>query len=139
MRLVDMKIEPFLLASTIEGVVAQRLIRVLCPRCKEEYQPEVSELLQVGLKEDAGKDMKFYRAVGCPFCRGGYKGRVGMFEVLMPNEDFWTAVLTGKPLGEIRDIAVNSCGMRTLLSDGLSKIHEGITSIEEVAKEVHGY
>ncbi len=139
MRLIDMKVEPFLLASTIEGVIAQRLIRVLCPKCKEEYRPSKAELLEVGLTEEKAKNMKFYRAKGCPFCRGGYKGRTGIFEILVPNEAFWKAVGEGKSLGEIREIAIKECGMRTLLDDGLRKINEGITTIEEVAKEVHGY
>ena len=139
MRLIDMKVEPFLLASTIEGVIAQRLVRVLCPRCREEYRPSKAELLEVGLTEEKAKNMKFYRAKGCPFCRGGYKGRTGIFEILVPNEAFWKAVGEGKSLSEIREIAIRECGMRTLLDDGLKKINEGITTIEEVAKEVHGY
>ncbi len=139
MRLIDMKIEPFLLASTIEGVIAQRLLRVLCPRCKEEYRPSKNELLEVRLSEEEAAKMKFYRPKGCPFCRGGYKGRIAMFEILVPTEPFWQAVSEGRSLGEIRKIAIEKCGMRTLLQDGLDKINEGITSIEEVAKEIHGY
>ena len=83
--------------------------------------------------------MKFYRAKGCPFCRGGYKGRTGIFEILLPNEALWDAVSKRRPLGEIREIAIKECKMRTLLDDGLKKINEGITTIEEVAKEVYGY
>ena len=139
MRLVDMKIEPFLLASTIEGVIAQRLIRILCPRCKEEYKPTKNELMEITLTPEKAENMKFYKAKGCPFCRGGYKGRVGMFEILIPNEIFWEAIGVGKPLGEIREIAEKECNMKTLLDDGLEKINNGITSIEEVAKEIHGY
>lgn len=139
MRLIDMNIEPFLLASTIEGVIAQRLLRVLCPRCREEYRPSVSELLEVRLDEERAADMKFYKPKGCPFCRSGYKGRIALFEILVPNEDFWQVVIEGRPLGEIRKVAVERCGMRTLLEDGLHKIDEGITSLEEVAKEIHGY
>jgi len=139
MRLVDMKVEPFLLASTVEGVIAQRLIRMLCSRCKEEYRPTQEELMRVGLTEETAQNMRFFKPVGCPFCRGGYKGRTGMFEVLVPGESFWQAVMEKRPLGEIRDIAVRDCGMRTLLQDGLEKINQGITSIEEVAGEVHGY
>jgi len=141
MRLIDMKIEPFLLSSTIEGVIAQRLLRILCPRCKEEYVPSKKELFEVGLSADAEevKNRKFYKPKGCPFCRSGYKGRTAIFEILTPNEDFWQAVLDKKPLGEIKKLATESCGMKTLLKDGLEKVNEGITSIEEVAKEIHGY
>jgi len=139
MRLIDMKIEPFLLASTIEGVVAQRLLRVLCPRCKEEYRPSKNELFEVRMSEEDAAKRKFYKPKGCPFCRGGYKGRIALFEILIPTEPFWQAVFEGRPLGEIRKIAVEHCGMKTLLDDGLDKINEGITSLEEVAKEIHGY
>jgi len=138
-RLADMKVETFLLASTIEGVIAQRLVRILCPRCKQEYRPEPAELLQLGLTTEQAEKMKFYKPVGCPFCRGGYKGRTGMFEILTPRPAFWEAVISGRSLGEIREVAIKECGMRTLLQDGLEKINEGITSIEEVAREVHGY
>jgi len=141
MRLIDMNVEPFLLASTIEAVIAQRLVRVLCPRCKYEYKPTKVELLEVGLTEEEAekREMKFYKAKGCPFCRGGYKGRTGIFEILLPNEEFWRAVIEKRPLGEIREVAIKSCGMKTMLDDALEKIKRGITTIEEVAKEIHGY
>jgi len=141
MRLIDMKIEPFLLSSTIEGVIAQRLLRMLCTRCKEEYSPSKKELIEVGLLENSEKvkDMKFFRAKGCPFCRGGYKGRTAIFEILTPTESFWQSVIEKRPLGEIKRIAVEDCKMKTLLEDGLDKVKEGITSLEEVAKEIHGY
>ncbi|MCM8761706.1 MAG: GspE/PulE family protein [Candidatus Omnitrophica bacterium] len=139
MRLIDMQIEPFLLASTIEGVVAQRLVRVLCPRCREEYRPSKTELLEIHLSEEEASGKKFFRPKGCSFCRGGYKGRVALFEILVPAEPFWRAIIERRPLGEIRKVAIESCGMKTLLDDGLEKINEGITSIEEVAREIHGY
>ncbi|MCM8817046.1 MAG: Flp pilus assembly complex ATPase component TadA [Candidatus Omnitrophica bacterium] len=139
MRLVDMKVEPFLLASTIEGIIAQRLVRVLCPRCKEEYRPTKQEIIELGLTEEQAEQLKFYKPVGCPFCRGGYKGRTGIFEILIPNEALWNAVLQNKPLGEIREIAVKECKMKTLVEVGIEKINLGITSVEEVMKEVHGY
>ncbi|MCM8764533.1 MAG: Flp pilus assembly complex ATPase component TadA [Candidatus Omnitrophica bacterium] len=139
MRLVDMKVEPFLLASTIEGIIAQRLVRVLCPRCKEEYRPTKQEIIELGLADEKIQQMKFYKPVGCPFCRGGYKGRTGIFEILVPSEQLWRAVLENRPLGEIREIAVNQCKMKTLVEDGIEKINLGITSVEEVMKEVHGY
>jgi type IV pilus assembly protein PilB len=139
MRMIDMKIEPFLLSSTIEVVIAQRLVRVLCPRCKEEYKPAKQELLELKLTPEQVKDMKFYRAKGCPFCRGGYKGRIAIFEILLPNDNFWEAVIKNEPVGVLRKIAIEECGMKTLLDDGIEKINQGITTIEEVAAEVHGY
>ncbi|MCK9265504.1 Flp pilus assembly complex ATPase component TadA [bacterium] len=139
MRLIDMKIEPFLLSSTIEGVIAQRLLRMLCSRCKEEYTPPKKEIIELSLTDEDVKEMKFFKAKGCPFCRGGYKGRTAIFEILRPTEAFWQAVFEKKPLGEIKRIAVEDCKMKTLLADGLDKVKEGITSLEEVAKEIHGY
>ncbi|HON04935.1 MAG TPA: ATPase, T2SS/T4P/T4SS family [Candidatus Ratteibacteria bacterium] len=139
MRLVDMKVEPFLLASTIGGIIAQRLVRVLCSRCKEEYRPTKQEIIELGISDEVAEQMKFYKPVGCPFCRGGYKGRVAIFEILIPNENLWRCVLEKKPLGEIREIATGECGMKTLVQDGIEKINLGITSIEEIIREVHGY
>lgn len=139
MRLIDMKVEPFLLSSTVEGVVAQRLVRILCPRCKEEYKPSTEEIIEFGLAEQQIKERKFYKAKGCPYCRAGYKGRVALFEILKPTELFWRAVIERKPLGEIREIAIKDCGMKTLVEDGIEKVSMGITSLEEVAREVHGY
>jgi len=139
MRLADMNVEPFLLASTIKGVLAQRLVRVLCPRCKESYQPTEYELGEIGLTIEGTKEYQFFKPKGCPFCRAGYKGRTAIYEVLLPNENFWRSVIAREPLGEIRKIAEEDCGMSTLLKDGRLKISKGITSIEEVAQEVHGY
>ncbi len=139
MRLIDMNVEPFLLASSLEGIIAQRLVRVLCPKCKKEYQPTMSELLELDLTPEKAKNMKFYKPVGCPFCRSGYKGRTGIFEILIPNEKLWEAIYQKKPLGEIKEVCVKECRMKTMLEDGVEKINAGITTIEEVAKEVHGY
>jgi len=140
-RLIDMEVEPFLLASSIIGVIAQRLLRILCPKCREEYQPDDAELLELGLTPEQIKEERekpFYRPVGCSFCKGGYKGQTGIFEILLSTEGFWKLVLEKRPTGEIREKAIED-GMKTLLDDGLEKIHRGITSIEEVSKEVHGY
>lgn len=139
MRLIDMNVEPFLLASTIEGIIAQRLVRVLCPRCRKEYRPTKAELLEIGLTEERAENLKFYKPVGCPFCRGGYKGRTGIFEILVPNEKLWQAVYERRPLGEIREVAIKECNMKPMVEDGIQKINMGITTIEEVAREVHGY
>ena len=140
-RLIDMEVEPFLLASSIIGVIAQRLLRILCPKCREKYQPDNAELLELGLIPEQIKEEKekpFYRPTGCSFCKGGYKGQTGIFEILLSTEGFWKLVLEKRPTGEIRAKAIED-GMKTLFDDGLEKIHKGITSIEEVSKEVHGY
>lgn len=140
-RLIDMDVEPFLLASSIIGVIAQRLLRILCPKCREQYQPDNAQLLELGLSPEQMKEERekpFYRSTGCSFCKGGYKGQTGIFEILLSTEGFWKLVLEKRPTGEIRKKAIED-GMKTLLDDGLEKIHSGITSIEEVSKEVHGY
>ena len=140
-RLIDMDVEPFLLASSIIGIIAQRLLRILCPKCREKYQPDNAELLELGLTTEQIKEERekpFYRSTGCAFCKGGYKGQTAIFEVLLPTEGFWKLVLEKRPTGEIRKKAIED-GMNTLLNDGLEKIHGGITSIGEVSKEVHGY
>ena len=140
-RLIDMNVEPFLLSSSIIGVIAQRLLRILCPKCRKKYQPEDKELLELGLTPERIKEERekpFYRPVGCSFCKGGYKGQTGIFEILFSTPGFWELVLKKRPTGEIRAKAITD-GMKTLLDDGLEKIHEGTTSIEEVSKQVQGY
>jgi len=140
-RLIDMKVEPFLLASSIIGIIAQRLIRKLCLKCREKYQPTKEQLLELGLNLEQIKEeleKAFYRPGGCPACKGGYKGQTAIFEILFPQEGLWELVFKKRPTGEIREKAIEE-GMKTLLDDGLEKIHQGVTSIEEVTKEVHGY
>lgn len=137
-RLIDMNIEPFLIASTVIGVIGQRLVRKLCPFCKQEYKPSETELVEVGFNLEKIKDKIFFRPVGCPRCKGGYRDRIAIFEVLVPNEELWSMVTARLPVGEIRKKAIES-GMRTMANDGQEKILEGITSIEEVSGEIHGY
>ncbi|MFH0795972.1 MAG: GspE/PulE family protein [Candidatus Omnitrophota bacterium] len=137
-RLIDMNIEPFLIASTIIGVIGQRLVRKLCPFCKQEYKPSEIELTGIGLNPEKVKDKNFFKPAGCPRCKGGYRDRIAIFEVLIPNEEIWSMVIAKVPVGEIRHKAVES-GMRTMAIDGQEKIMAGITSIEEVSTEIHGY
>jgi general secretion pathway protein E len=133
-RLIDMGIEPFLIASSIVCVVAQRLIRTLCPNCKEKYKPTDEELKSIGLTEMQAAKITFYKAVGCEECMDtGYKGRAAIFEVMemtgeiaqLTMEQADTAVIRKKALAE---------GMTTLIDDGIRKIKEGITTIAEVAR-----
>ncbi len=139
-RLIDMKIEPFLLASTIIAVVGQRLVRRLCPHCKEIYQPTETELAEVGLTKKDIEGKKIYRSnpKGCSLCKGGYHGRTAIFELLVPNEGFWQLVLQKRPVGEIREKA-KEIGMKTMLHSGLEKIFDGRTTIEEVTSQIYGY
>ena len=137
-RLMDMTIEPYLLSSTIIGIIGQRLVRTLCPECKKAYTPNELELIEVGFKPEEVKDQKFYQPQGCSRCKGGFRGRTALFEVLVPNEELWAMVTARKPLNEIRKKAVEQ-GMHTMAVDGQEKILAGITTIAEVSHEIHGY
>jgi type II secretory ATPase GspE/PulE/Tfp pilus assembly ATPase PilB-like protein len=130
-RLIDMGIEPFLVASAMEGTVAQRLVRQICSKCKEEYDPPPKLLLELELP--AGT--KFFRGKGCDRCRNtGYKGRIGIFEVLKMNDRIRELVVTRPPTSAIRALA-REFGMKTLWEDGINKVVAGITTIEEVMDE----
>ncbi|GAB6065670.1 GspE/PulE family protein [Aquifex pyrophilus] len=133
-RLVDMGIEPFLVGSSLIIVVAQRLIRKLCPKCKEKADIPKDVLLRLGIIEDPSENVVIYRAHegGCDFCNyTGYKGRTAVHEVLEVDDDIKTLIVRGANHDEIRKKAVER-GMRTLYKDGLMKVKRGITSIEEV-------
>ena len=131
-RLIDMGIEPFLISSTVVGVLAQRLVRKLCPACKEAYYPPAAILEELGLDPKEYANHPFYKAVGCPECGySGYKGRSGIFELLMIDEDIRRAVVARKDASDIRRIAAAN-GMLNLREDGALKAIKGITSPEEV-------
>ncbi len=126
-RLVDMGIEPFMVASTLSGVLAQRLVRVICPHCREEYQPE---------REYAGITLppRLYRGRGCDHCFGlGMLGRIGIYEMLLIDSELCSMIIKRTPAGVIKEYAVSK-GMRTLRDDGLDKAAAGITTIEEVLR-----
>jgi len=123
-RLVDMGVEPFLVASSVRGVLAQRLARKLCVRCREPYELDGKEF----------EGQTFYRATGCNKCGGtGYNGRVGIFELMTMNEDIGKLCLKRASSLEIRRAAINQ-GMMTLRNDGLRKATAGATSLEEVMR-----
>ena len=129
-RLIDIGVEPYLLSSSLLGVLAQRLVRKLCLKCRVESKPSREELALMG----GNKGEKFYKPVGCAECQGtGYKGRTGIFEFLVPDEDIKNMILKKAPAYEIRTIAQKS-GMRTLREDGLDKVAAGITSLAEVVR-----
>ncbi|OGR01342.1 MAG: type II secretion system protein GspE [Deltaproteobacteria bacterium RIFOXYA12_FULL_61_11] len=133
-RLVDMGIEPFLIASSLVGVLAQRLIRTLCPNCKREYEPDNAELaiLNINRKDLIGGNL--WKAVGCPQCQGlGYKGRMGIHEFLPIDDDLRTVILKGSDSVILKRVAV-SRGMKTLREDGAMKVVKGFSTIEEVLK-----
>lgn len=131
-RLIDMGVEPFLVSSSVTAVMAQRLVRTICPKCREEHQPPKEVLEELGLSKEKG--LKFYRGKGCGNCKNtGYFGRTGIFELLIPNEKIKDMVVKKTPSTEIRKEALRA-GMRSLREDGVFKIKEGITSIEEVLR-----
>lgn len=131
-RLIDMGIEPFLIASTISVVVAQRLVRKLCDVCKKPYKPTADMLRQIGLTEADAKSFVFYQAVGCDACMNlGYKGRLAIFEVMQMSPAITRLTLARAETSQIQDQARKD-GMLLLLEDGARKVKMGITTIEEV-------
>ncbi|MBN2405887.1 MAG: Flp pilus assembly complex ATPase component TadA [Coriobacteriia bacterium] len=135
-RLTEMGIEPFLSASAINCVLAQRLARRLCPECKEAYTPDEAVLTRIGFPFEPGSPPTLYRAVGCKRCSGiGYKGRMGIHEVMTVSEEIERAAVNHASGDELKRIAVAE-GMKTLKDDGLAKVAFGMTSIEEIMRVV---
>jgi general secretion pathway protein E len=133
-RLIDMGMEPFLVSSSLIAVVAQRLIRMLCPECKEPYDPDDEALAKAGIDRRTAGDAAIYRSAGCPACmKTGYRGRAAIFEMMILNDDLKKLILKTSDANEIRREAVRQ-GMFTLLRDGAAKILEGKTSIDEVCR-----
>ncbi|MFO8113004.1 MAG: type II secretion system ATPase GspE [Desulfosalsimonadaceae bacterium] len=133
-RLVDLGIEPFLISSSVLAVVAQRLVRVLCNECKEPYQPEKESLARLGLEPGDVKNTVFYRARSCDKCfQSGYRGRMGIYEILVLNEKLQAMVLKTYDSHQLKREAVAS-GMTTLHQDGIRKVLQGVTTIEEVLR-----
>jgi type IV pilus assembly protein PilB len=136
-RLVEMGIEPFLVASSLDSIVAQRLARKLCERCKEPYVPTEQELTSAGFAFDPADDLpKLYRPVGCTTCsQTGYKGRMAIHEVMAVTEEIEKLVAENASSEEMGKVAREQ-GMLTLRDDGLEKVRAGLTSIEEVLRVV---
>jgi len=138
-RLIDMGVEPFLVASTIEGIVAQRLVRRVCQYCSELYHPDEETLLDLGLSqeeiENLPDDLMIRRHVGCKECRNtGYSGRTGIFEIIPMNENIREMCIKGITSNQIKREAIRTTGMKTLREDGWRKVKAGITTIEEVLR-----
>jgi general secretion pathway protein E len=135
-RLIDMGIEPFLVSSSVIGVLAQRLLRRLCSSCRVPYTPTASSLSQIGLKPSDIEGHTIYQASpnGCPECAGkSYRGRLGIYELMMIDDDVRSMVMRNEPSGRIKSLACQK-GMLTLRDDGARKVLRGITSIEEVSR-----
>ena len=134
-RLVNMGIEPFLVATSVNIIQAQRLIRRVCSNCKQEQKVPVEALIETGFSEEEAPNLKIYRGAGCDICNGtGYKGRVGLYEVMEITDELRELIIIGASAIELRKKAID-LGMITLRESGLYKIRDGITTIEEVVKE----
>jgi len=131
-RLIDMGIEPFLIASSVVMVVAQRLVRKLCPLCKKEYQPNLELLERIGLSAQEAQGIKFFSPTGCDECnQTGYRGRVAIFEIMEMTPAVAKLTMERSETGVIREQALKD-GMIPLIKDGLRRIKDGLTTIEEV-------
>jgi general secretion pathway protein E len=133
-RLIDMGIEPFLVASSLVAILGQRLVRRVCPECRVPHHPTVQELREVGLEPKDIVGATLYKAVGCPECNmKGYAGRTGIYELLVVSDELRAVVTGGADAGVIKRHAVAE-GMRTLRYDGLRKALEGLTTLDEVMR-----
>ncbi|MGD0387928.1 MAG: GspE/PulE family protein [Tepidisphaeraceae bacterium] len=133
-RLIDMGIKPFLVASSIQAVMGQRLVRALCPKCKQpDKEPDPMWLKLAGIKPDDLKDKIIYKPRGCDYCTTGFRGRIGIFELMHMNNEIRTLAFERAPTNKIRKAALAG-GMKSLLADGRIKVLSGITTAEEVVK-----
>jgi general secretion pathway protein E/type IV pilus assembly protein PilB len=135
MRMVDMGVEPFLVCSTVEGVMAQRLVRTLCPECREPFRPGPGDVPEdFPLDECLNNGATIHRAVGCRQCREtGYRGRKGIFELLVTDDEIRRLASERAPTNLVKKAAMDA-GMRTLRQDGWRKVRRGQTTVEEVLR-----
>lgn len=131
-RIIDMGIEPFLISSSVVGVIAQRLVRRLCVKCKEEYEPDLNEREALGISGD--DTVKVYRKKGCPACNNtGYKGRIAIYEIMTVNRELRDLISKNVNSGVIKDVALKS-GMRTLRDNCMRLVQDGVTTVEEMLR-----
>jgi type IV pilus assembly protein PilB len=134
-RLIDLGLETFLLTATIEGIIAQRLVRTICPKCKTSYAPTEEQLMELSLTPEDVQGREFFKGEGCKNCHGsGYKGRMGIFEIMVMDDDIRDLVMEGASTAQIRDRA-RKRGMKSLRESGLRAIYDGQTTIDEVVRE----
>ncbi|MBL7133296.1 MAG: Flp pilus assembly complex ATPase component TadA [Phycisphaerae bacterium] len=137
-RLLDLGMEPFLITATLEGIVAERLVRTICPRCKEEFTPTEEMLMELDLTPEQCAGKTFYRGAGCDHCRKtGYSGRIGIFEIMLLDDAIRDLILSRCSTNVLRE-AARKRGMRTLRQSGMLAIFDGATTIEEVVAETTG-
>jgi type II secretory ATPase GspE/PulE/Tfp pilus assembly ATPase PilB-like protein len=132
-----MNVEPFLVADTLLGVIAQRLVRTLCPFCRQAYVPTDTELVELGCTPEQIAQVPnatIYKAVGCFECNDlGYTGRTGIYELLVNSEDIQRLVIVNAPSGQIKKLAIEQ-GMFSLFDDGMRKVFQGVTTFEEIKR-----
>ena len=132
-RLLDMGIEPFLVSSSVEGILAQRLVRIICPKCKEDYRPDPDYLKRIGFSVE-GTEAALYRGKGCEECKNtGFKGRRAIFEILFVDESIRKLIGERSSTTTIKRAAMEG-GMKTLRETGWEKVREGVTTIEEILR-----
>jgi type IV pilus assembly protein PilB len=134
-RLLDLGLEPFLVTATLEGIVAQRLVRKICNNCKAEYTPSEQQLMELELRPDDVAGRKFFYGKGCENCNNtGYRGRMGIYEIMLLDDDMRDMIIKHASTQVLRGEA-RKRGMRTLRQSGLMAIYDGVTTIEEVVRE----
>jgi type IV pilus assembly protein PilB len=134
-RLLDLGVEPFLVTATIEGIVAQRLVRLICEKCKTPYEPTETQLMELALTPEEVKGKKFYYGRGCDNCNStGYKGRTAIFEIMVFNDEIRDLIMNRASTNVLR-IASQKGGMKPLRENGLAAIYDGITTMDEIIRE----
>ncbi|MGP1308615.1 MAG: type II secretion system ATPase GspE [Phycisphaerales bacterium] len=134
-RLLDLGLEPFLVTATLEAIIAQRLVRTICPKCKEQFQPTEEQLMELELRPEDVRGRSFYRGKGCDHCNGsGYRGRMGLFEILVMDDELREMVMKQASTAAVRTESRRK-GMRTLREAGLNAIYNGQSTIDEVVRE----
>jgi type II secretory ATPase GspE/PulE/Tfp pilus assembly ATPase PilB-like protein len=138
-RLIDMGIEPFLISSSVVGIIAQRLVRKLCVLCKESFHPQKEMLAMLGMQKPYDTKQTFYRSKGCAECNDlGYKGRIALYEIMRMTDDLAKLTMERSSTNVLRKQAQKD-GMTLLIEDGIKKVREGLTSIEEVLSVATAY
>ena len=134
-RLLDLGLEPFLVTATLEGIIAQRLVRRICANCKEAYTPSLEQLMELELRPEDVQGRVFYYGKGCEVCNNtGYKGRQGIYEIMLLDDEMRDLIIKHASTQVLR-MEAKKRGMRTLRQSGLVAIYDGVTTIEEVVRE----
>jgi type IV pilus assembly protein PilB len=133
-RLVDIGVQPFLVASSVMGIMAQRLVRKVCPKCRQRVEPPAHVLQGIGLKPEIAKKANFMKGKGCAHCnKSGYRGRMGIYELMTMTSQIREMTFKGESTQNLRRVARKQ-GMRTLFEDGMVKALKGLTTIDEILR-----